>query len=109
MELKERFLQSGEPLVWDKDDDTAMDFVAATANIRSKIFHIAVQSRFDVKSMAGNIIPAIATTNAIIAGLMVMEALKILQGRFNECKTVYLNRRPNPRKRLLVPCALDKP
>ncbi len=28
-------------------------------------------SKFDIKSKAGNIIPAIATTNAIIAGLMV--------------------------------------
>ena len=25
------------------------------------------------------------------------------------CSQVYLNRRPNPRKRLLVPCVLDKP
>lgn len=38
--------------------------------------------------MAGNIIPAIATTNAIIAGLIVLEAMKILQGRFKDCKTV---------------------
>lgn len=32
-----------------------------------------------MKAMAGNIIPAIATTNAIIAGLIVIEAMKILQ------------------------------
>ena len=38
--------------------------------------------------MAGNIIPAIATTNAIIGGLIVVEALNILADRFDKCKTV---------------------
>ena len=38
--------------------------------------------------MAGNIIPAIATTNAIIAGLLIMEALKVLTGKLDQCKTV---------------------
>ena len=38
--------------------------------------------------MAGNIIPAIATTNAIVAGLIVTEALKILRGRIDLCRTV---------------------
>jgi ThiF family len=30
--------------------------------------------------MAGNIIPAIATTNAIVAGVQVLQAFKILKG-----------------------------
>ena len=30
-----------------------------------------LQSKFEVKSIAGNIVPAIATTNAIVAGLQV--------------------------------------
>ena len=38
-----------------------------------------------------------------------MEGIKILQGLYDQCKTVYLNRQPNPRKKLLVPCVLDKP
>ena len=38
--------------------------------------------------MAGNIIPAIATTNAIIAGVIVMQALSILGGQMGKCKTV---------------------
>merc|ERR1711881_684974 len=55
------------------------------------------------------IIPAIATTNAVIAGCIVMEALKILDGLIDRCKTVYLTRKPNPRKKILVPCELLKP
>ena len=38
--------------------------------------------------MAGNIIPAIATTNAIISGVIVMQALNILNGKLAKCKTV---------------------
>ena len=41
-----------------------------------------------LSAMAGNIIPAIATTNAVIAGLIVMEALKVLAGELDKCKTV---------------------
>ncbi|XP_061163588.1 SUMO-activating enzyme subunit 2-like [Saccostrea echinata] len=109
--LKKEFAKQGENgmLIWDKDDELAMDFVASTANIRSHIFGINSKTRFDIKSMAGNIIPAIATTNAIIAALIVMEGIKILNGRIEDCKQIYLNRQPNPRKKLLVPCALDKP
>lgn len=32
--------------------------------------------------MAGNIIPAIATTNAVIAGLVILKAFGILRGEF---------------------------
>lgn len=39
-------------------------------------------------AMAGNIIPAIATTNAVIAGLIVLEGLKILSGQLESCRTV---------------------
>ncbi|XP_063801798.1 SUMO-activating enzyme subunit 2 isoform X1 [Pseudophryne corroboree] len=99
----------GGELVWDKDDPPAMDFVTAAANLRMYIFSMSMKSRFDVKSMAGNIIPAIATTNAVISGLIVLEGLKILSGNLEQCRTVFLNKQPNPRKKLLVPCVLDPP
>lgn len=108
-DLMKRSESSDEPLVWDKDDEVALDFVVATANIRSIIFHIPQQSRFDVKSMAGNIIPAIATTNAVIAGLMVIESMKILARQFDKCSTVYLNRNVKTRNRLLGVEELQKP
>lgn len=73
---------------FDKDDDDTLDFVAASANIRSTIFGIDRKSRFDIKQMAGNIIPAIATTNAIVAGLCVLQAFKVLKGEYNKVKEV---------------------
>uniref|UniRef100_A0A1A9VN27 SUMO-activating enzyme subunit n=1 Tax=Glossina austeni TaxID=7395 RepID=A0A1A9VN27_GLOAU len=96
-------LMEGDFLVWDKDDQPAMDFVTACANVRAYIFEIARKSRFEVKSMAGNIIPAIATTNAITAGIVVLKTMKILLKDFNKCKSVYMRLRQNPRQQLLVP------
>uniref|UniRef100_A0A8D0AYP8 SUMO-activating enzyme subunit 2 n=1 Tax=Sander lucioperca TaxID=283035 RepID=A0A8D0AYP8_SANLU len=109
--LRSQLQEKGEgaELVWDKDDPPAMDFVTAAANLRMHIFSMNMKSPFDVKSMAGNIIPAIATTNAVIAGLIVLEGLKILSGELESCRTIFLNKCPNLRKKLLVPCVLDPP
>nr|CAD7406159.1 unnamed protein product [Timema cristinae] len=54
-------------------------------------------------AMAGNIIPAIATSNAIVAGLVVLHAFNVLQERLDRCKTVYVRLRPNPRGYVVVP------
>ena len=107
-ELKKLKQEKGD-LVWDKDDLPALNFVTACANIRMFIFNIKQKSRFEVKSMAGNIIPAIATTNAVIAGCIVMEALKILQDQMDKCKTVYLRTQPNARGKILVTERLEPP
>ncbi|XP_034541376.1 SUMO-activating enzyme subunit 2 [Notolabrus celidotus] len=109
--LRSQLREKGDEaeLVWDKDDPPAMDFVTAAANLRMHIFSMNMKSRFDVKSMAGNIIPAIATTNAVIAGLIVLEGLKILSGEIESCRTIFLNKCPSLRKKLLVPCVLDPP
>ncbi|KAH8361535.1 hypothetical protein KR084_007328 [Drosophila pseudotakahashii] len=98
-------LEGDDTLSWDKDDQPAMDFVAACANVRSHIFDIERKSRFEIKSMAGNIIPAIATTNAITAGISVMRAFKVLEAKWEQCKAVYARLRPNPRNHFLVPDA----
>lgn len=100
LELKSAHDGSGPaPMIeFDKDDEDTLDFVAASANIRSTIFGIERKSRFDTKQMAGNIIPAIATTNAIVAGLCVLQAFKILKGEYNKVKEVkftFLRIRPH--------------
>ena len=78
-----------EPMItFDKDDEDTLDFVAASANIRSHLFGIDKKSRFDIKQMAGNIIPAIATTNAIVAGICVLESFKVLRGDYAQAKEV---------------------
>mmetsp|Transcript_40 Transcript_40/g.51 ORF Transcript_40/g.51 Transcript_40/m.51 type:complete len:627 (-) Transcript_40:867-2747(-) len=67
---------------FDKDDPLAMRLVTAAANLRSSIFSISpLQSEYSTKGIAGNIIPAIATTNAIVAGLQVLQAFAILKAQ----------------------------
>lgn len=53
--------------------------------------------------MAGNIIPAIATTNAITAGLVVMRAFNVLLEQWEQCQSVYVRLRLNPRNQIYVP------
>ncbi|KAJ6789104.1 hypothetical protein PWT90_00406 [Aphanocladium album] len=97
-----------EPIItFDKDDIDTLDFVTASANIRSTVFGIESKSRFDVKQMAGNIIPAIATTNAIVAGLCVLESFKVLKGEYDQAKEVFLT--PFAPARLLAPDRLRQP
>ncbi|KAF2797594.1 ubiquitin-activating enzyme E1 3 [Melanomma pulvis-pyrius CBS 109.77] len=79
-------------MTFDKDDVDTLDFVAASANLRSHIFGIETRSKFDIKQMAGNIIPAIATTNAMTASLCVLQAFKVMRGELEKAKMVFLTR-----------------
>lgn len=78
----------GPTIEFDKDDEDTLDFVAAAANLRSLVFEMQPKSKFNIKQMAGNIIPAIATTNAMTAGLCVLQAFKVLKGEYHKVKMV---------------------
>jgi ubiquitin-like 1-activating enzyme E1 B len=86
-------------ITFDKDDEDTLDFVTASANLRSLVFGIDTKSKFDIKQMAGNIIPAIATTNAIVAGLCVLQSFKVLRGEYSSTKEIFLS--PFASERLL--------
>jgi ubiquitin-like 1-activating enzyme E1 B len=74
--------QSGEQdMSFDKDDKDTLDFVSAAANLRSHVFGIPTNSEWEIKQMAGNIIPAIATSNALTASLSVMLSYKVLRSK----------------------------
>eukprot|EP01064_Diplonema_japonicum_P034075 TRINITY_DN6938_c0_g1_i1.p1 TRINITY_DN6938_c0_g1~~TRINITY_DN6938_c0_g1_i1.p1 ORF type:complete len:571 (+),score=143.89 TRINITY_DN6938_c0_g1_i1:52-1713(+) len=88
-----------EKIPWDKDDPLALQLTVAVANLRAWNFFIDIQSEFAIKSLAGNIIPAIATSNAVISGGIILEALKILKGEKNKVKVQSLRRFPARIKR----------
>ncbi|KAI9780574.1 MAG: E1 ubiquitin-activating protein uba2 [Peltula sp. TS41687] len=88
-------VSKGDPpaiLTFDKDDNDTLDFVTASANLRSIVFGIEPKSKFDIKQMAGNIIPAIATTNAMVAGLCVLQAFKVIREDLEGARMVFLVR-----------------
>jgi ubiquitin-like 1-activating enzyme E1 B len=107
-------LRGGENTIsFDKDDDDTLDFVTAAANLRSAAYYIDRKTRWEVKGllscywfffvsyfpleMAGNIIPAIATTNAIISGLIVLQALHLLRKSYAQLRNVHVQFKPtNP-------------
>ena len=99
---------------FDKDNKFSMRFVTAASNLRSRIFHILPMSYHDAKGVAGNIIPAIASTNAIIAGLQVAQAIQIIcyknEGKAltaDTLRTTYCQRLPTRRGCYLQPTKPD--
>ncbi|BFU22847.1 ubiquitin-activating enzyme, putative [Entamoeba histolytica HM-1:IMSS-B] len=91
--LQKRYENKG-PFEFEKDDDDMIDFITACTNIRCAIFNLQRISRFEVQEKAGNIIPAIPTTNSIISGLMIIEMMKVLSQNKTNLRICYLAKKP---------------
>jgi len=75
--------ESTKPLIacdFEKDDDRNfhIDFISATANLKAAAYGIKQVSRLQAKLIAGRIVPAIVTTTASVAGLVIFELYKLI-------------------------------
>lgn len=87
-------LRGRDTVEFDKDDEPVMNFIAAAANLRALCFGIPTKSVFELKAIAGNIIPAISTTNALAATFAVQHLLDYLTSTANiadNCNTIYIS------------------
>lgn len=66
------------PIEFDKDIDDHMLFVTACSNLRAMNYSIPTEDTHRSRAIAGRIIPAIATTTAMVTGLICMELYKII-------------------------------
>merc|ERR1711976_75795 len=83
------------PAEFEKDDDKNfhIDFINASANLRATNYVITNCDRQKTKMIAGKIIPAIATTTAMITGAVTAEIYKFVQGytALEDVKNSFIN------------------
>lgn len=99
LKVKYSFTQANKekkvlPIEFEKDIDSNyhVDFVYSSANLRANNYKISNGTKHSIKGIAGRIIPAIATTTAIVSGLSTLEMIKYVMGlKLDDFKNTFIN------------------
>ena len=92
--LNDYKLKSLNPQIFNKDDQSTwhIQWITSSSNLRAINYEIIPESEYNIKGIAGRIIPAIATTTSLVAGLITLEYLKyILNNNSNIYKSTFIN------------------
>lgn len=91
-EIKTKIIELITTSIWkfneiefEKDDDNNghIKFITACSNLRALNYSINTSTEFETKGIAGKIIPALATTTAIVSGLVAIELYKLINEKDN--------------------------
>ena len=74
------------PIDFDKDVDEHMLFVTACSNLRALNYPIPTKDTHRSRTIAGRVIPAIATTMALVTRLVCLELYKVIGSARKELK-----------------------
>lgn len=76
IELSDKLL--GKKNDFDKDNELHAEYVHVMSIIRSSNYNIEPKPLLETRRIAGNIIPALASTTAVVSGLVTLELLRYL-------------------------------
>ncbi len=99
----------GETIEIDKDDRDILRFLCAASNLRMfnflKVEGVKLQflSLFELRERVQNLIPTISSTNSIVAGIQVTEAIKYIKGEITALKKLYVGIYGESRVQVLAP------
>ena len=84
------------PIEFEKDDEKNfhIDFIWSCGNLRARNYRIPECDRYKAQMIAGKIIPAIATTTALVTGFASLEFLKMLtykERKIEDFKNAFFN------------------